>query len=77
MCEVVGHYERRCTTYKTPIQKRDRLTYLGYCIACGYTKKHSIEECQAGTCSNVRHEALGQRHLDWLCGGEDHPGIQA
>ena len=48
---------------------------LDRCIAC--SKKHpSDQQCNVELCSNVSHNALGQRHLDWLCGGEAHPGIQ-
>ena len=61
--------------YTTPERKRNRLSGLDRCIEC--SKKHpSDQQCNVELCSNVSHNALGQRHLDWLCGGEDHPGIQ-
>ena len=75
VCDTpIGHHARDCPTFDTPQKRRNHLASKDKCTSCAHPR-HAEGVLCADYIRCIHHP--GQRHLDWLCGGDPHPSLQA
>ena len=65
------HWSTDCPTFTSPAARRERLTAIGRCNCCTYQVHPG--ECNMQECPS--HP--GEKHWQYLCGGQPHPGKNA